>query len=86
MSVIQVSAGEAFSDKSGSSNNTCNVFPITPSASIIQNRISDPISGVMIIGKSDTKIVGPLNNFGKAFTPSAIASPKRMIRGVQTKV
>ena len=85
-SVIQVSVGDALSDRSGSSNRICSVAPITPSASIIQNRTSEPISGVTIIGRSEKKIVTPRNIRGSAFTPSAMARPRIMTSGVTMKV
>ena len=86
MSVIQVRPGEAFSDRSGLSNMICSVPPITPLASIIQNRISEPINGVTIMGSSEKKIVGPLNRPGSLFTDSAITKPRMITSGVTTKV
>ena len=86
MSIIQVNVGEAFSDKFGSSKNHCNMEPKIPSASIIQKSIKEPIKGVTIIGRSDTKIVGPLNCFGKLLTPSAIPNPRSKTIGVTTNV
>ena len=85
-SVNHVSAGDALSDRFGSSNRICSVAPITPWASIIQNNTSDPISGVTIIGSSEKKIVGPRNSRGSPLTPSAIASPKTSTKGVTIKV
>ena len=57
-----------------------------PLESTIQKRMREPISGVTIIGKSDTNIVGPLVIFGNRFTPRAINNPKIITKGVTTAV
>jgi len=57
-----------------------------PCASIIQNRINDPMRGVTIIGKSDKKIVGPLRTGVRRFTPSAINKPRIITNGVTMNV
>ena len=61
-------------------------FSMMPSELIIQNRISEPTSGVMIIGSSEKKITGPLRRLGTMFTARAMAKPRRMASGVTTKV
>ncbi len=86
INITQVSVGEAFKDRLGSSNIRCNIEPIIPCASIIQNNIKDPINGVTIIGSKDTKIVGPFIVLGKLFTPNAIKNPKNNTKGVTTNV
>ena len=84
--VIQVRAGEALSDSSGSAKRYCKDLPMIPCASIIQNNMRDPINGVTIMGKRDTKIVGPFRIGVTRFTPNAIARPSRMTSGVTTNV
>jgi hypothetical protein len=57
-----------------------------PRLSIIQNNIKEPISGVTIIGRRDTKITSPFTLSLSAFTPSAIIRPKAISNGVTVKV
>jgi hypothetical protein len=59
MSMIQVSGVDALTERFGSPASHCSAAPRMPRASIIQNRISAPMSGVTIIGRSEKKIVGP---------------------------
>ena len=86
INIIQVRTGEAFSDNELSLKILCSVDPRIPSASIIQNKISDPIKGVTIIGNREKKIVGPFTQLARELTPKAIKKPKIITNGVTTKV
>ena len=76
INIIQVKTGEALSERSLSLNILCSVDPIIPSASIIQNKINDPIKGVTIIGNKEKKIVGPFKRLARELVPKAIKKPK----------
>ena len=54
--------------------------------SIIQETISEPMIGVMIIGSSEKKITGPLIQPGTWLTASAMTKPSSIASGVTTKV
>ena len=57
-----------------------------PRASTIQNRISAPTSGVIIIGRSEKKISGPRSLCVALLTATAITNPRTITSGVTTKV
>lgn len=57
-----------------------------PRASTIQNRISDPINGVIIIGSNEKNISGPRMTCVAEFTATAIMNPRTIVSGVTTKV
>ena len=86
ISIIHVSTGEALSDNELSLKILCSVDPSIPSASIIQNKIRDPINGVTIIGKREKKIVGPFTQLARELTAKAIKKPIIITNGVTTKV
>ena len=60
--------------------------PKTPRASTIQNKISAPIRGVMIMGNREKNIVGPRITRGNALTANAIKKPKPIDKGVTIAV
>jgi len=86
ISIIHVSTGEALSERVLSLKILCSVDPSMPSESIIQNKISDPINGVTIIGNREKKIVGPFNRLARELVPKAIKKPKTITNGVTTMV
>ena len=59
---------------------------MTPCESIIQNRTSEPTSGVTIIGSSEKKMTGPLMKRGMALTARAMTKPSTITSGVTMKV
>ena len=59
--------------------------PNIPLASIIQNKTSDPINGVTIIGSITPKMVGPFKLFVIVFTLKATMKPKTTTGGVTAK-
>jgi len=86
ISVTHVSVVDAFSDKVGSCARYCMKLPTIPRASIIQNKISEPTSGVTIMGSSEKKITSPLRYLFSVFTASAITKPRMISSGVTVKV
>ncbi len=64
--MIHISGVEALTDRIGSPASTCSAAPMMPRASTIQNRISEPTSGVTIIGSSEKKISGPRSDLDGA--------------------
>ena len=74
------------SDSPGSLARYAIRFPRIPRLSIIQNRISEPISGVTIIGRSEKKIASPFRCRCSELTASAIIRPRMISIGVTVKV